>query len=91
MSKDTEYNTMSVLDGSCCRQSSSNNVGVKLLMASDDDAINGYKFKIVSEATQATAKTGALGFAPTDVVDKATAGQIQINGEVIDIKGRSDF
>ena len=77
LSKDTEYNTMSVLDGSCCRQSSSNNVGVKLIDASDDVALTGYKFKIVSEATQATAKTGALGFAPTDVVDKATAGQIQ--------------
>ena len=79
LSKDTEYNTMSVLDGSCCRQSSSNNVGVKLIDASDDVALTGYKFKIVSEATQATAKTGALGFAPTDVVDKATAGQIPVN------------
>ena len=91
LSKDTEYNTMSVLDGSCCRQSSSNNVGVKLIDASDDVALTGYKFKIVSEATQATAKTGALGFAPTDVVDKATAGQIQINGEVIDIKEGQAF
>ena len=91
LSKDTEYNTMSVLDGSCCRQSSSNNVGVKLIDASDDVALTGYKFKIVSEATQATAKTGALGFAPTDVVDKATAGQIQINGEVIDIKEGQTF
>ena len=91
LSKDTEYNTMSVLDGSCCRQSSSNNVGVKLIDASDDVALTGYKFKIVSEATQATAKTGALGFAPTDVVDKATAGQIQINGEVIDNKEGQTF
>ena len=91
LSKDTECNTMSVLDGSCCRQSSSNNVGVKLIDASDDVALTGYKFKIVSEATQATAKTGALGFAPTDVVDKATAGQIQINGEVIDIKEGQTF
>ena len=61
---------MSVLDGSCCRQSSSNNVGVKLIDASDDVALTGYKFKIVSEATQATAKTGG----PVELGDTGKPG-----------------
>lgn len=91
LSQDTEYNTMSVLDGSCCRQSSSDNVGVKLIDASDDVPLTSYKFTVNAEATQAKAVTGAIAFSPSDVVDKATAGQIQINGEVIDIKEGQTF
>ena len=91
LSQDTEYNTMSVLDGSCCRQSSSDNVGVKLIDASDDVPLTSYKFKIDAEATQAKAVTGAIAFSPSDVVDKATAGQIQINGEVINIEEGQSF
>lgn len=91
LSQDTEYNTMSVLDGSCCRQSSSDNVGVKLIDASDDVPLTSYKFTVNAEATQAKAVTGAIAFSPSDVVDKATAGQIQINGEVIDIQEGQTF
>lgn len=91
LSQDTEYNTMSVLDGSCCRQSSSNNVGVRLIDASDDVPLTSYKFTIDAEATQAKAVTGAKNFSPSDVVDKDTAGQIQMNGEIIEIKEGQSF
>lgn len=86
LSEQTEYNTMSMLDGSCCRQSSSSNVGVKLMLASDDVPLTSYKFKINSEAKQATALTGAINFTPSETVSGAAAGLIQINGESIDIK-----
>lgn len=86
LSEQTEYNTMSVLDGTCCRQSSSDNVGVKLVSASDDVVLTTYKFTINSEATQAKALSGAVSFTPSEVVTKQAAGAIQINGERIDIK-----
>lgn len=86
LSEQTEYNTMSVLDGSCCRQSSSNNIGVKLIDASDDVPLTSYDFTIDQEATQATAITGAINFTPTEEVSEDAAGKIQINGETIEIK-----
>lgn len=85
LSEQTEYNTMSMLDGSCCRQSSSSNVGVKLIMASDDVALTTYTFTVNSEATQAKAVTGAINFTASEEVAKEAAGKIQINGESIDI------
>lgn len=85
LSEQTEYNTMSMLDGSCCRQSSSSNVGVKLIMASDDVALTTYTFTVNSEATQAKAVTGAINFTASEEVAKEAAGKIQINGESIEI------
>lgn len=86
LSEQTEYNTMSVLDGSCCRQSSSNNVGVRLISASDDVGLTKYSFSVDAVATQATLTSGAIGFSPADLVEKEAAGKIQINGESIEIK-----
>lgn len=91
LSNDTEYNTMTVLDGSCCRQSSSNNVGVKLIDASDDVPLKSYTFTIDSEATQATAETGAIALNPSELVDEDTAGKIIINGEVIEVKAGQSY
>ncbi len=91
LSEQTEYNTMSVLDGSCCRQSSSDNVGVKLIDASDDVPLTKYKFSIDTQASKTTAKTGTLGLTETDVIDADTAGKIQINGETIEIKEGQSF
>lgn len=91
LSEHTEYNTMTVLDGSCCRQSSSNNVGVKLIDASDDVPLKSYTFKVDAQATQATAKTGTLALNPADLVDQDTAGDILINGEVIEVKAGSSY
>ena len=86
LAEQTEFNTMSVLDGSCCRQSSSTNVGVKLVSATDDVALTTYKFTVDAEATQATLTTGALNFALDEKVSAEAAGSIQINGESIFIE-----
>lgn len=91
LSNDTEYNTMTVLDGSCCRQSSSNNVGVRLIDASDDVPLKSYTFTIDSEATQATATTAAVSLDPSELVDKDTAGNLIINGEVIEVKAGQSY
>lgn len=85
LSNQTEYNTMTVLDGSCCRQSSSSNVGVSLIDASDAVPLKSYKFTVDAEATQATASTGAIALNPTDLVDQDTAGSLLINGEAIEV------
>lgn len=86
ISEQTEYNTMSMLDGSCCRQSSSNNIGVKLMLASDAVPLTSYKMHINSEAKQTKATTGNIAFTPSEVVAKDAVGKIQINGESIEIK-----
>ena len=85
LSSQTEFNTMSVLDGSCCRQSSSDNVGVRLISASDDVKLTSYKFSVDQEATQAQTVTGTFAFTPTEEVSAEAAGSIQINGEPISI------
>ena len=86
ISEQTEYNTMSMLDGSCCRQSSSNNIGVKLMLASDAVPLTSYKMHINSEAKQTKATSGNIAFTPSEVVAKDAVGKIQINGESIEIK-----
>ncbi len=85
IAEQTEYNAMSMLDGSCCRQSSCDNVGVKLISASDNVKLTTYKFTVTGEPTQATCDI-TIGFAPTDVVTAEEAGEIQINGESITVK-----
>ena len=86
LSSQTEYNTMSLLDGTCCRQSSCDNVGVSLVSASDDVPLTTYKFSVDQEATQATMTTAGINFKPDDVVTKDDEGSIQINGEIIKVK-----
>lgn len=87
VAEQTEYNTMTILDGSCCRQSSSDNVGVKLVSATDEVRLTTYKFTVDTEPTQATFVTGALGFAtPSEVVTEDEAGTIQLNGEIIRVE-----
>ena len=82
----TEYNTMSVLDGTCCRQSSSNNVGVKLVSASDDVALTKYTFRVDEVPTQATFNTNTISSGPSEVVLQDKSGTIQINGEMIEVE-----
>lgn len=82
----TEYNTMNMLDGSCCRQYTSDNVGVKLVSATDDVKLTTYHLKVDTPATQTTMTTGTLAFTSTETVDKSAAGKIQINGESITVE-----
>lgn len=83
LASDTEFNTKSILDGSCCRQTSSNNVGVKVISMTDYVGLTTYGLTVDRQATQSTFTTGAFGMAAGD--EFAEAGQIQINGEIIKI------
>lgn len=83
ISGDTEFNTKSILDGSCCRQTSSNNIGVKVVTVSDEVPLTTYSMTINSQATKANLTTGSLGMAAADTFTEG--GSIQINGEVIEI------
>lgn len=84
LSTDTEFNTKSILDGSCCRQTSSNNIGVKVISMTDYVPLTTYSMTIDQVATQTTFTTGALGMAASDTFTEP--GQVQINGEIIDVK-----
>ncbi len=86
LSTDTEFNTKSILDGSCCRQTSSNNIGVKVVSMTDYVELTKYSMTIDQETTKTTFTTGGLGMAAADVIAKDEAGDIQINGEIISVK-----
>ncbi len=83
LASDTEFNTKSILDGSCCRQTSSNNVGVKVISMTDYVGLTTYGLTVDRQATQSTFTTGTFGMAAGD--EFTEAGQIQINGEIIKI------
>lgn len=84
LSTDTEFNTKSILDGSCCRQTSSNNIGVKVVSMTDSVELTKYSMTVDQIATKTVFTTGALGMSASDVYDEG--GDIQINGEVVHVK-----
>lgn len=81
LSADTEFNTKSILDGTCCRQTSSDNVGVRVISMTDYVGLNTYKLTVNSQATQAdlTTTLNPGGFPLT------AKGEVQINGEIIEV------
>ena len=95
IARDTEFNTMTVLDGTCTRQSSSSNVNVKLISASDDVKLTSYTMKVTQAPKQAElgrnlTRTGDDTLLPvsvgkTDQVSMDEAGSIVMNGESIEI------
>ena len=88
----TEYNTMNMLDGSCCRQYTSDNVGVKLISATDDVKLTTYHLNVDAPATQTKMTTGVLAFTdPSDTVDESAEGRIQINGESIKVEAGQSY
>lgn len=78
---DTEFNTKSILDGTCCRQTSSDNVGVKVVSMTDYVGLNTYKLKVDDVAKQAdlTMTFDPSGFPLTE------KGTMQMNGEIIEL------
>lgn len=88
----TEYNTMNILDGSCCRQYTSDNVGVKLISATDDVKLTTYHLTVDTPASQTSMLTGALAFNdPKETVDESAVGKIQINGESITVEAGQTY
>ena len=92
IAEQTEYNRMNLLDGSCCRQSSSDNVGVKLISATDDVKLTTYRFSVDAEPRCAELTTGTLGFAtPSETVKKEDAGTIQLGCQPGIVRGQADI
>ena len=85
IARDTEFNTMTVLDGTCTRQSSSSNVNVKLISASDDVKLTSYTMKVTQAPKQAELGLGPVVAGKTDPVSMDEAGSIVMNGESIEI------
>lgn len=82
---DTEFNTKSILDGTCCRQTSSDNVGVKVVSMTDYVGLNTYKLNVDAAAEQAelTMTFVPSGFPLTE------KGVVQMNGEIIEFEAGS--
>ena len=86
IASDTEYNTKSLLDGSCGRQSTSNNVNVSLVDSSKSVAIMEYSFTVTAAATQTTLTGGASTLTGGGTVTADMAGTIEINGVSVRIR-----
>jgi Flagellin and related hook-associated proteins len=89
ISKTTEFNTMTLLDGNIDRKSFSSNNNVKLVSSSDDVPVGDYKIKVEEDARQAVfiGNTSAFGGTSTIGVD----GTINLNGESINVKSTDTY
>ena len=85
-STDTEFNTMTLLDGTCTRQYSSSNIGVKLVSASDDVKLTAYKLSVTAPAGNAFAQSGTVNASKDQVVSPSEAGSIIINKTAIEVR-----
>lgn len=84
ISETTEFNTLSLLDGSCDRKSFSNEPAVTLLSTSTGVAVGSYSIKVTQDARQAVLYGASIGSIGTGKVSATEAGTINING--VDIK-----
>lgn len=84
----TEFNTKTLLDGSCERKTYSNNTKVNIISMSDEVEVKDYKITGVVVGTQASVTSSGLGTVLTSggTVTEAMAGTININGEDVKIK-----
>ncbi len=86
--KNTEFNTMPLLDGTIDRKSFSNNSNVNLISLSDTVGVGEYQIKITQDARQAVLVGTQVEDAGLvdDKVPAALAGKVNINGETVEIK-----
>ena len=96
ISKTTEFNTMTLLDGNIDRKSFSSNNSVSLVSLSDTVEVGDYAIRITQDARQAVivGNTVTLGVDPLTGLDHTTAsrkitsteaGSINVNGETIEV------
>ncbi|MBQ6537792.1 MAG: flagellin [Eubacterium sp.] len=90
-STDTEFNTMTLLDGTCTRQYSSSNIGVKLVSASDDVKLTAYKLSVTAPAGKAFAQSGTVNASKDQVVSPSEAGNIIINKTAIEVRAGETY
>lgn len=90
ISKNTEFNTMTLLNGNIDRRSFSNNSNVNLISLSDTVSVGTYAIKINRDARQAVlvGQSIQLGTGNTSTTRKITAseaGTINVNGETVEV------
>jgi len=95
IAENTEFNTMTLLNGNIDRKSFSNNNSVNLISLSDTVSVGKYAIKITQDARQAvvvgnTIVLGDNGGVPytttTRKISAGEAGKININGETVEVK-----
>lgn len=84
----TEFNTKTLLDGSCERKTYSNNTKVKVVYMTDEVEVKNYEINNVVCGTQAIIQSSRMSAALTGggTIPKAMAGTININGEDVKIE-----
>ena len=90
ISETTEFNTMTLLDGTIDRKSFSNNNSVNLVSLSDSVEVGNYGIRITQDARQAVIIGNAISLGAdltpaTRIVSEAEAGSININGETVTV------
>lgn len=87
ISKQTEFNTQSLIDGNLSRRVYSDFQGVNQLECSDSFVAGEYGITVLEDARQAiTVGSGTITMNNTDVITKEQAGSIEINGYEINIE-----
>lgn len=85
LSEDTEFNGMSILNGSLDQKAyTSQHDNVKVTLFSDSVDTQSYTIDVTALATQAVALTGTVNL--TDPIPESMAGTVTINGVDIDIE-----
>lgn len=84
----TEFNTKTLLDGSCERKTYSNNTKVSLISMSDEVEVKDYKITGVTAGTQAKVTGSTMNAVLTSggTITAAMEGNLNINGEDVEIK-----
>lgn len=97
ISDNTEFNTMTLLDGNMDRKSYSDNANVNLISLTDSVSVGKYSLNITQDARQAVIigntiedfgsdESGTAYNKSTRKISDAEAGSINVNGEEIKIK-----
>ncbi len=84
--RDTEFNSITLLDGSIDRKGFTNTTEVSVDTYSTEVMPGDYKFKITQAPELAVCKAGQAGVSGTSTITAAQAGKITINGESVEIK-----
>ncbi|MDF2842864.1 MAG: hypothetical protein K0R00_1290 [Herbinix sp.] len=89
ISKTTEFNTMTLLDGNIDRKSYSSNSKVALVSLSDTVSVGDFKLTVKQDARQAVIVGNVAGFtgdATARTITSSEVGSININGESVKIE-----
>lgn len=85
ISKNTEFNTMTLLDGNIDRKSYSSNNNVDLVALSDTVDVGQYDVTITQDARQAVIVGDNTAFTAGTPITAAQAGTVNINGEEVTV------